>query len=165
MAAVSERPQGANPSDPTITPSRTCLTPSQHAFTIANNFLAAYRFCFSRQDYSLASFLLHQAAERFYAAMLLRVRASAPRTHNLEELGDQAAHLHRDLHAMLPRTEPEDRRLLSLLKSAYIKARYSRRYRITPEDLSVLGARVDGLGVLAKQVCEEGRGEPSSHAG
>ena len=39
----------------------------------------------------------------------------------------------------------EDRRLCQLLKRAYIEARYSRSYRITNEELAVLGERVKDL--------------------
>lgn len=164
MVPVSERLQGANTYDPSIAAS-VLPTPSQHAFTIANSFLAAYRFCLESQHYQLAAFQLHQATERFYAAaLLLGSTAPLPRTHNIEDLGDQTAGLDLDLRGALPRTTPEDQRLFALLKKAYIKARYSRRYRITVGELSVLGERVGMLGMQVSRVCQERLAMPSRPA-
>lgn len=162
MVPVPERHQGANTLDLSIAASAT-PTPSQHAFAIATSFLAAYRFCFDRQHYQLAAFQLHQATERFYAAILLGSTTTLPpRTHNIEDLGERAANLHLDLRAALPRTRPEDQRLFALLKKAYIKARYSRRYQITAEELAVLGERVGMLGMLVSQACQERSASRSS---
>jgi HEPN domain-containing protein len=161
MVPVPERHQGANTLDLSIAASTT-PTSSQHAFAIATSFLAAYRFCFDRQHYQLAAFQLHQATERFYAAILLGSTTLPPRTHNIEDLGERAANLHLDLRAALPKTRPEDQRLFALLKKAYIKARYSRRYRITAEDLAVLGERVGMLGMLVSQACQERSASRSS---
>ena len=161
MVPVPERHQGANTLDLSIAASAT-PTHSQHAFAIATSFLAAYRFCFDRQHYQLAAFQLHQATERFYAAILLGSTTLPPRTHNIEDLGERAATLHLDLRAALPRTRPEDQRLFALLKKAYIKARYSRRYRITAEELAVLGERVGMLGMLVSQACQERSASRSS---
>ena len=41
------------------------------------------------------------------------------------------------------------------LKEAYTKARYSRHYRISQEELDWLGARVEELGRVVHQVCSE----------
>ena len=65
-----------------------------------------------------AAFLLHQSVERFYAATLLVYTGYKPKSHNIEELADQAAPLHPALAGALPRTEAEDRRLFTLLKKA-----------------------------------------------
>lgn len=41
------------------------------------------------------------------------------------------------------------------LKDAYVKARYSRHYRITEEELAWLGERVEELGHVVHAVCSE----------
>ena len=41
------------------------------------------------------------------------------------------------------------------LKEAYTKARYSKHYRISEEELTWLGARVEELGRVVHQVCSE----------
>jgi predicted transcriptional regulator len=40
-------------------------------------------------------------------------------------------------------------------QGAYVKARYSKHYRITEEELTWLGAQVEELGRVVHQVCSE----------
>lgn len=41
------------------------------------------------------------------------------------------------------------------LKEVYTKARYSKHYKISEEELTWLGARVEELGRVVHQVCSE----------
>src|SRR5678816_802702 len=82
-----------------------------------------------------AAFLLHQAAERYFHAVLLVFTGYKPKTHDIKALAEQTAPLHVALPAALPRADGEDQRLFDLLRRAYIDARYSRSYRITNEEL------------------------------
>jgi hypothetical protein len=41
------------------------------------------------------------------------------------------------------------------LKEAYVKARYSKHYRISAEELAWLGERVEVLGQAVQVICEE----------
>ena len=102
-----------------------------------------------------AAFLLHQSVERFFAATLLVYTGYKPKSHNIEELADQAAPLHPTLSGALPRTEAEDRRLFLLLKRAYIDARYSKKYRITAEELRILRGHVRDLAARVREACGE----------
>jgi HEPN domain-containing protein len=99
--------------------------------------------------------LLHQAVERHYAATLLVFTGYKPKSHNIEELANQAAALHPALEGALPRTGPEDKRLFDLLKRAYIEARYSKSYSITADELRVLRERVLDLAARVKEACSE----------
>jgi hypothetical protein len=47
------------------------------------------------------------------------------------------------------------RRSYELLRAAYVKARYSRHYRISMEELEWLGSRVELLQGLVRAACEE----------
>jgi hypothetical protein len=47
------------------------------------------------------------------------------------------------------------KRSYELLRAAYVKARYSRHYRITAEELEWLGSRIDLLQGLIRAICEE----------
>jgi hypothetical protein len=47
------------------------------------------------------------------------------------------------------------RRSYELLRDAYVKARYSRHYRISAEELEWLGSRVELLQGLVRSACEE----------
>jgi uncharacterized protein len=123
--------------------------------TSANEFYDDFEGNLAKGRYSKAAFELHQAAERFLSAALLGLSAYKPRTHNLEKLADRAAGLHPDLRPVLPRALPEDRRLFDLLKKAYVDARYSKKYRITGDELTALGARVRELGAVVERVSRE----------
>jgi HEPN domain-containing protein len=102
-----------------------------------------------------AAFLLHQAVERYFHAVLLVFTGYKPKTHDIELLANQTAPLHAALAGALPRAEGEDKRLFDLLRRAYIEARYSKSYRVTSEELGVLRERVLDLAVRVRQACAE----------
>jgi predicted nucleotidyltransferase/HEPN domain-containing protein len=138
----------------------------EHWSTSAAGFFQVYEFALHQQHaYNIAAFQLHQATERYFAAFLLTFTAYKPRTHNIEKLANQAASLHPIMRAALPRAAGEDRRLFDLLKKAYIDARYSKKYRITAEELSALGERVRDLGSLVERACREKIASLAAEAG
>jgi hypothetical protein len=49
----------------------------------------------------------------------------------------------------------KDRAMFEKLKDAYVKARYSRHYRISAEELAWLGDRVEELGSIVQTICAE----------
>lgn len=102
-----------------------------------------------------AAFLLHQAAERYFHAVLLVFTGYKPKTHDLEELAKEVAPFHEALSGALPREEGEDERLFKLLKRAYIEARYSKSYHVTGEELGILSERVLDLGARVREACAE----------
>ncbi len=54
-----------------------------------------------------------------------------------------------------PRELHRDRARFEKLKEAYVKARYSKHYRISEEELKWLGARVEELGRVVQTICTE----------
>ncbi len=80
---------------------------------------------------------------------------SKQRTHDIELLGVQAGEQNALLGDVLPKTDPNDRRLFDLLKKAYIDARYSMSYRITAEELAELQKRVLVLAERVRSACLE----------
>ena len=54
-----------------------------------------------------------------------------------------------------PETNRRERAMFQKLKEAYTKARYSKHYRISEEELAWLGERVEALGQVVHQVCSE----------
>jgi HEPN domain-containing protein len=83
-----------------------------------------------------AAFSFHQAAERFYHCVLLVCTFYTPHVHNLGFLRTQAERIDQRLIQVWPRETKTDRGRFEKLKEAYVKARYSRHYRITEEELS-----------------------------
>ena len=102
-----------------------------------------------------AAFSLHQATERLYHCVLLVCTFYTPHVHNLGFLRTQAERLDRRLAYVWPADTRQERALFEKLKDAYVKARYSKHYRITADELAWLGARVEELGRVVQTVCSE----------
>ncbi|WP_234179821.1 nucleotidyltransferase and HEPN domain-containing protein [Sphingopyxis sp. NFH-91] len=102
-----------------------------------------------------AAFLLHQATERFYAGLLLTLTYYTPYNHNIAFLRSLAEGLDRRLYGIWPQSTHRERAMFQKLKEAYTKARYSRHYRISEEELTWLGTHVEELGRIVHQVCTD----------
>lgn len=112
-----------------------------------------------------AAFDTHQAAERLYHCVLLVCTFYSPHVHNLGFLRTQAERLDRRLIDVWPRIQRSDRARFEKVKEAYVKARYSKHYRITPEELEWLGERIEQLGQVVHTVCAERLAEYERAAG
>ncbi len=101
------------------------------------------------------AFELHQTAESLYHCVLLVVTFYTPHVHNLGFLRTQAERLDLRLVDAWPREQKADRTLFEKLKEAYVKARYSKHYRISAGQLEWLAARVEELGTIVHTICTE----------
>ncbi|MGF7151549.1 putative nucleotidyltransferase/HEPN domain-containing protein [Sphingomonas zeicaulis] len=140
-------------------------TPEQ-AFALAEEYFEDW-FSIAMQRYELAkhaiergflkpaAFELHQAVESLYHCMLLVCTFYTPHVHNLVFLRTQAERLDRRLVEVWPRERRSDRTLFEKLKDAYVKARYSKHYRISLEQLVWLAGRVEELGQVVHVICSE----------
>lgn len=111
-----------------------------------------------------AAFSLHQAAERFYHCVLLVRTFYTPHVHNLAFLRAQAERIDPRLAEIWPGESKRDRGAFAKLKEAYVKARYSKHYRIDEGELAWLGERVEELGRVVEQVSNERIAELERHA-
>jgi len=102
-----------------------------------------------------AAFLLHQACERYYHCVLLVCTFYTSHVHNLGFLRTQAERIDPRLIDVWPRETKADRARFEKLKEAYVKARYSKHYRISEAELAWLGQRVEALGRVVQVICEE----------
>ena len=118
-------------------------------------FLKGFRFYMAEGDWKKAAFLLHQGTEHLYHAVLLVQTFYTPHVHNLAFLRTQAERLDRRLHGIWPIDTRKDRARFEKLKDAYVKARYSKHYRVTEEELTWLGERVEELGRAVHAVCSD----------
>lgn len=105
-------------------------------------------------DPKLAAFSLHQAAEHLYHCVLLVVTLYSGKAHNLAFLRKKGEAIDARLAEAWPRETKFERRCFELLREAYVKARYSRHYKISAEELTWLTERVEVLRGLATTVCE-----------
>ena len=87
--------------------------------------------------------------------MLLVCTFYTPHNHNLAFLRTQAERIDPRLTYVWPRETKRDRTRFEKLKDAYVKARYSKHYRVTKEELEWLGAQVEELGRVVHEVCSE----------
>ncbi len=102
-----------------------------------------------------AAFDTHQAAEFLYHGVLLVCTFYTPHVHNLGFLRTQAERIDMRLVDAWPRETRADRARFEKLKEAYVKARYSKHYRITEEELLWLGGCVENLGRAVHAICSE----------
>ena len=117
--------------------------------------LEIYKFCIERRSWKKAAFNLHQAVEGLYQCLLLTLTYYTPYNHNIAFLRSLAEGLDRRLFGIWPEDNRRERAMFQKLKEAYTKARYSKHYKITEEELAWLGARVEELGRVVHQVCSE----------
>lgn len=124
-------------------------------FPSANEFLDDFRSNLERDRTKKAAFELHQATERFYHCAMLVYSFYTPHVHNLAFLRTQAERIDPRLIDAWPREAKSDRAHFEKLKEAYIKARYSKHYRISEEELGWLGERVEALALIVEAICSE----------
>ena len=121
----------------------------------AQGFVKGARFYATEDEPKLAAFSLHQATEHLYHCVLLVLTLYSPKSHNLVFLRRRCEPLDDRLAVAWPHETKFERRCFELLRAAYVKARYSRHYKITPEELAWLTARVEVLASQVKAVCNE----------
>ena len=121
----------------------------------AAEFLEGYKFYPGRRSHKKAAFLLHQSTESLYHGILLVCTFYTPHNHNIAFLRTQAERIDMRLVDAWPRDSRLGRARFEKLKEAYVKARYSKHYRITEEELLWLGGCVEELGRAVHAICSE----------
>ena len=106
-----------------------------------------------QQEPRLAVFLLHQAAEHIYQAILLAFMGYKPCTHNLDKLRRYTHRFSVELALLFPRNDAGEDRLFKLLLQSYVDARYKEDYHITENELQQLTQRIDRLLSIAGRIC------------
>ena len=106
-----------------------------------------------QQERKIAVFLLHQAAEQIYQAILLAFTGYKPCTHNLDKLRRYTNRFSIELAFLFPRNTEEEDHLFRLLLQGYVDARYKEDYTITEEELNLLTERIGKLLSIAERVC------------
>ena len=111
------------------------------------------RFHIGKGNFKQAAFDLHQTAEGLYQAILLTLTFYTPYDHNIAFLRLQAEGRDKSLFDVWPRGTRKEWAMFQKLKDAYVKARYSKHYRITPEELNWLAERIEILGRMTHEIC------------
>lgn len=78
-----------------------------------------------------------------------------PRSHNIKLLRSFAEDVDQGLIAAWPREHRLDRRRFETLKRAYVEARYSDRYDVSPEDLTAIAGSATRLRDRVAEACRD----------
>ena len=124
-------------------------------YPAARDFKEGADHLISKGRYKRSAFLLHQATEQLYHCVLLVATFYTPHVHNLGFLRTQAERIDPRLIEVWPRETKADRARFEKLKEAYVKARYSKHFRISEAELAWLGERVEALGRVVEVICAE----------
>lgn len=111
-------------------------------------------FAVSKGFNSEAAFELHRVAETIYQGLLQVLTFYSPKSHNLIRLRNMTEPLEPRLREVWPHDTKFQKRCFELLRAAYVKARYSRHYRITDEELAFLTERIEVLRDVVRAACE-----------
>ena len=124
-------------------------------FPSATDFLDQAHYAADHNRIKVSAFELHQATERFYHCVLLVLTLYSPKSHKLDVLRSLAEDLAPRLRAAWPRDDRASRRGFDRIRRAYVEARYSPRYSISPDELAFALARISVLQTLVREVCRE----------
>lgn len=119
------------------------------------SFAKVAAFCMATDEPKLAAFNLHQASEHLYHCVLLVVTLYSGKAHNLAFLRNKSEAIDARFADAWPRETKFERRCFELLREAYVKARYSKHYKISSEELTWLTERVEVLREVTQTVCRE----------
>ncbi|TPJ52438.1 nucleotidyltransferase and HEPN domain-containing protein [Mesorhizobium sp. B2-6-4] len=121
----------------------------------AKGFLDTFWYVLERDRHKEAAFQLHQAIEHTYSTLLLVLTNYSPPSHKLTFLRALAEDQDRRLSEAWPREHQRQRAWFNALNEAYVKARYSKHYKITKEALVWLGEQTAMLQKCAEQISLE----------
>lgn len=124
-------------------------------FSSAEEFLLGAKFYYDQGIYIKASFLLHQACENFYRAIILTYTLYTYKDHNLESLSGAVKTHSLEFSKAFPRDTEEEEKLFELLMKAYVQSRYDSTFVVTKEDIEALLPKVELLRDITRERCEE----------
>lgn len=140
-----------------LTPS-TALSETEEYFEewmeTADRRMKVAEFSISQSYNNIAAFELHQATEALYIGVLLVLTLYTPRSHNLVHLRKATEPMVPRLAEVWPHETKFQKRCFELLRAAYVKARYSRHYKITDEELAYVTERIALLRDIVREACE-----------
>ncbi len=117
-------------------------------------FFRSAEFNLRLEEWKIAAFLLHQAAEHMYQAILLAFMGYKPTTHNLDKLRRYTNRFSIELALVFPRDNEEEDRLFRLLVSGYVDARYKEDFVISAAEISTLTEKIRRLLEIAERICK-----------
>lgn len=124
-------------------------------FDLAVESRMGFQFFYEAKRFPGAAYNLQQACERLYYCMLLVFTFYTPYSHNIKFLRQLAERISPRLVEAWPRDTHKQESRFNKLKDAYVKARHSDQFRMTDEELTYLSQRVEILGTIVNDLCQE----------
>jgi len=124
-------------------------------FDLAVSSRRIFQFCYDTQQFPDAAYNLQQACERLYYCVLLVFTFYTPYSHNIKFLRALAEKISGRLVEAWPRETRKHEAYFNKLKDAYVKARHSEHFRMTEEEFAFLAERVEVLGTIVNELCQE----------
>ena len=121
----------------------------------SDSFFRSFGHSVDDGDLKIATFHLHQTVEQLYQCILLVLTNYAPASHNIKHLRSLCEDRDNRLIDVWPRATKREESHFNKLKEAYVKARYSKKWKIDRERLDWLTEKVQHLQKLTKTICEE----------
>lgn len=109
----------------------------------------------SKDWYKKAIFNLHQACESLFHAIRLVFTLENSKQHNLAKLLASVRKYSTEFEQIFPRNTTEEKRLFSLLKAAYIEARYNPEFLVSKEDIETLMPMLERFFKLTEELCKD----------
>lgn len=124
-------------------------------FKGGQEFFLGHKDFLKRNYLSGAAFMLHQSTEKFITAYMLVKTSYKPKTHDLQVLYDKLKKLEPAFEDWFDLSDGKDAHHFTLLRKAYIDARYSKNYLIRRDELDYLAEKVMTLKVIVERLCKE----------
>lgn len=124
-------------------------------FGLAVSSRMGYQFFYDNKQFPDAAYNLQQACERLYYCILLVFTFYTPYSHNIKFLRTRAEKLSARLVEAWPRETRKQEAYFNKLKDAYVKARHSEHFKMSEEEFRFLAERVEVLGTIVNELCEE----------
>lgn len=124
-------------------------------YELAVSFLQGAEDYHKRNNLRLAAFMVHQCLEQACSCVLLTLTNYGPASHNVKLMRSLAEEQDLRLVEAFPRDHHRQRARFNTINEAYVKARYSKHFKISEEALVWLGERTAHLLELVKVVCDE----------
>ncbi|WP_164974158.1 HEPN domain-containing protein [Filimonas effusa] len=124
-------------------------------FKRAKNFYQCASFLHSSDDTTLVLFMLHQAIELTYRAVMKSLDYYEKRTHQIRSMRKYVRRSAPELNLVFTDDTPQERRLLDVIENAYLGTRYEDHYEIKEGYTELLLEKVSRLQDIAEQTVNE----------
>lgn len=122
-------------------------------FSLSESFLKGAAFFKNDNNHNLSVYMLHQALQHCYSGMLRVLTGYRTNTNGLRRLMKLIDNIIPESSFASVKKTPEDARLSGLLLKGFGDARYSDKFTITKQELSLITARIEEILKTANTSC------------